>query len=126
MHHLSGVPVKGGFLFDRLQEAIEWATEERHAIATCCIRNRAPQARKAPRILVVCGPPAVGRGPLLKKVVQVRSLWVISMHAAFAARFQQFATMRGSLQPLVYETRPVPFTTSLPALGEAPTGLNHL
>lgn len=88
-----GTPLEGGFLFDRLEDHVratvptvggDAATAdaatgggaatampaERRAVATCCLVKRSIPERKPPRIIVLCGPSAVGKGPLMAKLVQ--------------------------------------------------------
>lgn len=43
--------------------------QERIAISTCCLIKRSKPDRNPPRIIVLCGPSAVGRGPLMSRIV---------------------------------------------------------
>lgn len=69
---LSGTPVKGGFLFDRLEDSLHEAENqpERHSIGTACLVNRALPEKPPPRIIVFTGPGAVGRGRLMQRLVE--------------------------------------------------------
>ncbi len=68
---LSGTRLSGGRLFDRLEDAVRGNDEraERHAVAAVTIVKRALPERPPPRLLVLVGPSAVGRGPLLRRLV---------------------------------------------------------
>lgn len=39
------------------------------AVVTCCLKRRSKPARNPPRIVVLCGPGAVGRGALARRLV---------------------------------------------------------
>jgi hypothetical protein len=108
-----GTPVEGGFLFDRLEDAVGWsgllpgvppaapvrppsaaaaagaarsaaaaALQQQAAgvdgaetagpspaIVTCTLARRSKPERNPPRIIVLCGPGAVGRGRLARRLV---------------------------------------------------------
>lgn len=116
----SGVPADGGFLLDRLEDALGWgsllpnfppaaplppppptpplgsargsgggaaapsalgdataaaaaaggALAAPAAVVTCCLARRSKPDRAPPRIVVLCGPGAVGRGPLARRLVE--------------------------------------------------------
>ncbi|KAK9808730.1 hypothetical protein WJX72_002676 [[Myrmecia] bisecta] len=69
---LSGISYQGGALFDRLEEVCKEAPkrEDRHAVASVCLLNRAAAERPPPRLIVLCGPSAVGKGRLMELLVE--------------------------------------------------------
>lgn len=68
---LSGTPLHGGWLFDRLEDTVRGNDErpERHAVASLCLVKRSLPERPPPRLIVLAGPSAVGRGPLLRRLL---------------------------------------------------------
>ena len=74
---LSGAQLRGGFLFDRLEETLRGndvrgtsgpAAEGRSNVGTTCLITRALPERPPPRIIVLGGPSAVGCGRLLRRL----------------------------------------------------------
>lgn len=66
--------MSGGFLFDRLEDSIKGQAEEpageaKQAVATVTLRTRALPPKPPPRIIVLSGPSAVGRGGLVQRLI---------------------------------------------------------
>ncbi|GIL93290.1 hypothetical protein Vretimale_15687 [Volvox reticuliferus] len=68
---LSGTRLSGGRAFDRLEDAVRGNEErtERNAVAAVTLIKRALPERPPPRLIVLVGPSGVGRGALLRRLV---------------------------------------------------------
>ncbi|EFJ40819.1 adenylate kinase [Volvox carteri f. nagariensis] len=68
---LSGTRLSGGRAFDRLEDAVRGNEERaaRHAVAAVTLIKRALPTRPPPRLIVLVGPSGVGRGALLRRLV---------------------------------------------------------
>ncbi|KAG1679244.1 hypothetical protein FOA52_009273 [Chlamydomonas sp. UWO 241] len=68
---LGGTQLAGGFLFDRLEDAVRGnhAAKERHAIAAASLISRTLPEKPPPRVIVLAGPGGVGIASLLKRLV---------------------------------------------------------
>lgn len=59
--------LQGGARFDRLQQTVrpDPSREREQTIAVCCLKQHAASERALPRLVVFCGPSAVGKGKLM-------------------------------------------------------------